>query len=306
MLIAETLDALTSTLAQWRQEGFQIALVPTMGALHPGHMALIEKAKSLGPKTKVIVSVFVNPTQFAPSEDFDTYPRPKARDMALCYEYDVDLVFNPEPDVLYPLGLDHRFKVVPPQTLDHQLCGLSRPPFFTGVSTVCLKLFNVVQPDVAVFGEKDYQQLTLLRHMVRDLFLPITILAVPTVRDSNGLALSSRNSYLTTESLQHQARLLSRLLKTAIQLYQQGQTDAADVIEQAKSMVLNDELYPDVELDYLEIRHADTLSPVTTLDDDSRVLIAAKVGGVRLIDNASISDTAFLASRASVLEVLGA
>lgn len=306
MLIAETLDALTHTLSQWRQEGYQIALVPTMGALHPGHMALIEKAKSLGSNTKVVVSIFVNPTQFAPTEDFETYPRPKARDMALCYEYDVDLVFTPESDVLYPLGLDHRFKVVPPQTLDHLLCGLSRPPFFTGVSTVCLKLFNVVQPDVAVFGEKDYQQLTLLRHLVVDLFLPVTILAVPTVRDSNGLALSSRNTYLTTESLQHQARLLSRLLKTAIQLYQQGQTDAAEVIEQAKSLVLNDELYPDVELDYLDIRHADTLSPVTTVDDDSRVLIAAKVGGVRLIDNASITDTAFVASRASVLEVLGA
>lgn len=285
MHIAESIADLQSARASWGVD--DVALVPTMGALHEGHLRLIAQARHSA--KRVVVSIFVNPLQFGPKEDLSRYPRPKSADLAACQAAGVDLVFYPSVQDLYPHGQGSLTCVVPPETLTGQFCGASRPGHFTGVATVVLKLLNLVQPQQAFFGQKDAQQLAVIQHMVRDLNLSVEIVPVPTVREADGLAKSSRNQYLSG-ALRSQARLLSRLIGSIQELWQQGETDALTLCQEAQTSVLNESLYPDFRLDYLAIVDAETFQPVVSVTADSRILVAAFVGEVRLIDNAQLSD----------------
>lgn len=286
MKLVETIADLRAIRQSWNNE--IISFVPTMGALHQGHLSLIEKAKSIA--TKLVVSIYVNPLQFGPQEDFNRYPRTREQDLELCEQQGVDLVFYPFMDELHPEGFESITHVVPPANLVDQLCGLSRPGHFTGVATIVLKLFNLVQPHYAVFGQKDAQQLAVIEHMVRDLNLPITIIPAPTAREADGLAMSSRNRYLHSASDRQQARLLSRLLMTVQELYYQGLETADEAISLAKERVLDESLYPDFQLEYLAAVNSETFMPTCILKEDTRILAAAKVGPVRLIDNVALSE----------------
>ena len=247
-----------------------VALVPTMGALHDGHVANIRAARERA--DRVAVSIFVNPLQFGPNEDFDAYPRPFDADLELCAAEGVDLVFAPPTEVMYPHGAP-QVRVVP-GPIGEILEGASRPGFFSGVLTVVTKLFTLLRPDIACFGEKDYQQLTLIRHLVADLNLPVRIVGVPTIREPDGLARSSRNTYLDAD--EHAAALaISRALTAARQ--------SADPLSTAKSML--DEA-DGVRLDYLHL--ADPLLGPAPAAGPARLLVAAFVGGTRLIDNVEV------------------
>lgn len=266
--------------------GETVAFVPTMGALHEGHLALIRKARELG--GKVVVSIFVNPLQFGPNEDLAKYPKALEQDLAHCRELGVDAVFTPTAETLYPEGLENVSRVVPPQDLTEKLCGLYRPGHFTGVATVVLKLFNIIQPDFAVFGEKDAQQLAVIRRMVSDLNLPVQIVAHPTVRDTDGMALSSRNRYLNSEARQT-ALAVSGILRRVRDKAMAAASPLAteDALEQiAREVIasLNGK-GQSFRLEYLEAVDADTLQPATRLTPGTRVMIAAYVNDVRLIDN---------------------
>ena len=265
----------------FRLEGAgSLALVPTMGNLHDGHLALVKQAQTLA--DRVVVSIFVNPTQFGPNEDYERYPRTLEADLAKLQPLAVDAVFTPSVEVLYP-SVAKPFRIEPPAALANRLCGASRPGHFDGVCQVVLKLFNFFQPTVAIFGEKDYQQLTIIRAMVQDLCLPLGIVGAPIQRDAQGLALSSRNQYLSDE--QRQTALgLSRLL-TAIQDNHQ--------FDEATQQRIQTELTRfkslSIEWDYIEAVCPDTLQPVSHFNQPARLLVAAKVGSVRLIDNRLIN-----------------
>lgn len=270
---------------QW--QGKTIALVPTMGALHEGHMALVRKARQLA--DVVIVSIFVNPLQFGPNEDLARYPRPLEQDLARCRDIGVDVVFTPAAETLYPEGMENVTTVVPPASLTNRLCGEFRPGHFTGVATVVLKLFNLLRPHFAVFGEKDAQQLMVIRTMVRDLHVPVTIIPYPTVRESTGLALSSRNRYLQTAAEQQAAGCLFRML---IHIREQVRSapqplNAKATLQAVSGQVLAQasELGVPVRLQYLEAVDKETFAPVQTLGPDTKILVAAYVNQVRLIDN---------------------
>ncbi len=298
MDVVSSVSQLQTIRRVWRDE--TVVLVPTMGALHPGHLSLIEKAKTLG--TKVVVSIFVNPLQFGPNEDFTRYPRPIQRDLKLCELYQVDAVFVPDSGELYPNGDARVTLVVPPERLTNRYCGASRTGHFTGVATVVMNLFNIVQPDIAVFGEKDAQQLAVIRRMVTDLNLPVQITAAPTIREVDGLAKSSRNAYLKEDWQRRQARLLSRLLVSAQELYQQGVETTAELLSMAKDAVLDDEFYPDFDLEYFDAVDAESFEPVEVINDNTRLLVAAKISDVRLIDNAMIADPIRLSPSSEVME----
>ncbi len=286
MKVVETISDLRSIRKFWQTES--VAFVPTMGALHSGHLSLINRAKSIA--TKVVVSIYVNPLQFGPHEDFTAYPRTKEQDLQLCEENGVDLVFYPDTQELHPEGFGAITHVIPPPHLTNQLCGLSRPGHFTGVATIVLKLFNLVTPDYAVFGEKDAQQLAIIQHMVQDLDIPVIIVPAPTAREFDGLAMSSRNRYLPSDCDRQQARLLSRLLMAVQELYRQGMETTDETLTLAKERVLDESLYPDFQLEYLAAVNDKTFQPVAILEDDSRILVAARIGNVRLIDNTLISE----------------
>jgi pantoate--beta-alanine ligase len=272
---------------QWT--GKSIALVPTMGALHEGHVALIRRARMIA--DVVVVSIFVNPLQFGPSEDLNRYPRPIEQDMALCQELGVDVVFHPTVETMYPDGLQDVTTVVPPSALTDRLCGAHRPGHFTGVATVVLKLFNIIRPTMAVFGEKDAQQLAVIRKMVRDLHLPVEIVAHPTVREEGGLALSSRNRYLQTEDERHAALTLSAILnRVREKAGSAGSRSVAEILAEAQQEILSTlngrgEL---LRIQYLEAVDRETFASVKTLEKGAKILIAAYVGNVRLIDNIDI------------------
>lgn len=283
----ETIADLKELRQSWRDE--TIAFVPTMGALHQGHYSLIEKAKDLA--AKVVVSIYVNPLQFGPNEDFQRYPRTLEADLTLCEQLGVDAVFLPDAKELHPNGLEAVTRVVPPEALVNQLCGLSRPEHFTGVATIVLKLFELVQPCYAVFGEKDAQQLAVIQRMVKDLNLPVVIIPAPTVRETDGLAMSSRNKYLKTASDRQQARLLSRLIMTVQELYRQGMETTEETLDLARELVLDESLYPDFQLEYLAAVNSETFLPTGILEENTRILVAARVGQVRLIDNARLSES---------------
>lgn len=258
-----------------RLAGRKVALVPTMGALHAGHRELLRRAKRL-PNTVVVASIFVNPLQFGAGEDFETYPRPLEDDLEKLAEAGVEIAFVPKVADLY--SPDHAV-TVHPGPLGDELEGAARPGHFTGVLTVVAKLFNIVRPDYAFFGEKDYQQLVLIRRMVRDLNIPTRVIAVPTVREPDGLALSSRNVYLTPEQ-RSEAVVLSAALTAGVHA---GPRGAQAVLEAARETLA---AHRAVAVDYLELRGTD-LGPAP-LDGEARLLIAARLGNTRLIDNAAV------------------
>ncbi len=262
-----------------RAEAKTIALVPTMGALHDGHMALIDVAKQHA--DTVVVSIFVNPMQFGPNEDFDAYPRREARDAAMLAHAGVALLWAPLPQVVYPPGFATTVSVA---KLGDGLCGAARPGHFDGVATVVAKLFNHVQPDIAVFGEKDWQQLAIIRQMVRDLDLPVDVIGVPTHREADGLAMSSRNAYLS-EMARASAVAFPTALLAAVARLEAGEPVKPTLEACTQAIVASGFEVPD----YVLLVDAASLEPLNRLDRDARLIAAARIRGTRLIDNHPVS-----------------
>ncbi len=278
MRIAGSPHALRSALSDLRRSGAQrVAFVPTMGALHAGHIQLVRRARSLA--DVVVVSIFVNPLQFGVNEDLARYPRPIERDQALLQAEGVELLFLPSVEELYPQGRESQTRVEVPGLSD-VLCGASRPGHFVGVTTVVTKLFNLVQPDVAVFGEKDYQQLAIIRRMVADLNMPLEIVGEATQREADGLALSSRNAYLSAEERQR-APAVYAMLRTLADRIRAGERDVALLQAQGATMLQQ----CGFRVDYVAIRRAHDLAGVTTHDEAWVILAAAYLGHTRMIDN---------------------
>jgi len=278
--VAKTVAALRRQVAGWRGTGETVALVPTMGALHDGHLALVRLARRRA--DRVVVSIFVNPAQFAPTEDFSTYPRTFDTDVAALAEEKVDLVWAPaNVAVMYPEGFATR--IVPDGPAIVGLEDASRPDFFKGVATVVGKLFTQVTPDVAVFGEKDYQQLKVVTRMARDLDLPLKVIGAPTVREPDGLAMSSRNVYLTPDE-RAVAPTLHRVLTLCADKIAKGRP-IATILSEGREAIER----AGFALDYLEARHAETLVPLKSIKDGPvRLLVAARLGTTRLIDNVGV------------------
>ena len=259
-----------------RRGGRTLAFLPTMGFLHEGHLALMREGRLRA--DVLVTSIYVNPTQFAPGEDFETYPRDIEKDCRLAQSVPVDILFTPDDRAIYGDGCQ---TFVTPQALAKCMCGLSRPIFFRGVATVVTKLFHMVNPHIALFGEKDYQQLTIIRRMVKDLNFQVEIVGVPTVREPDGLAMSSRNAYLKPD--QRPAALsLSRSLRQAQTLVAAGETRATKIIETTEAMI---RVFPDAVIDYIVIVDTETLEDVAVIDRPVRMAMAVKVGSTRLIDN---------------------
>ncbi|SFS44358.1 pantoate--beta-alanine ligase [Brevundimonas viscosa] len=277
--VARTIAELRETVSGWRRQGFSVGFVPTMGALHDGHLSLVRAA--IERTDKVVASVFVNPTQFAAHEDLGTYPRQEARDAELLAGAGCELMYAPAVEEMYPAGATTRIDVGGPAA---GLEGAFRPQMFGGVALVVAKLFNQVQPDVAVFGEKDWQQLMVVRRLVRDLDIPVEIVGMPTARDGHGLALSSRNAYLSAAELETARRLNGVLAEAgaraaAGEAVQAVEADAADALLGAGFDVV----------DYVAIRRAEDLAPFERIiDGPARILAAARVGRTRLIDNLAV------------------
>jgi pantoate--beta-alanine ligase len=276
MLELTTIPDLRSWTRTQRDARRSIGLVPTMGYLHEGHLALVDEARQRA--DAVVMTIFVNPLQFGPNEDLARYPRDLARDRALAVGRGVDALFIPPLDVMYPPGSEVR--VTPGSTADRWE-GAVRPGHFTGVLTVVAKLFHLIEPDLACFGQKDIQQLTLIKRMVRDLDWPIEIVAVPTVREPDGMALSSRNAYLGAED-RARARVLSRALLAAHQAWCEGETRGQAIEERMRQEL---KTTPGVAVDYIAIVEPQTLTPVGVVNAETVVAIAGRVGGTRLIDN---------------------
>jgi len=280
-MLLHTIAEVRKQVKEWKKQGLIVGLVPTMGALHNGHLSLIKKAAEQC--DRVVVSVFVNPIQFCAGEDLDKYPRTLEADTKLCDDNGVDIVFAPSPAEMYGEGQmrtnDFLTYVIPPFFYVNKLCGKSRVGHFDGVCTVVNKLFNIVQPDYAFFGQKDAQQLVIIKKMVNDLNIPVEIIPCPIVREESGLALSSRNKYLSDED-KIQALALSKILNNIKSCYKKGITDVEMLKETAYQFL--DEHH---ELEYLEFLNTDDLEEVEKANDNTRVFIACKVAGVRLIDN---------------------
>ncbi|SLM62043.1 MULTISPECIES: pantoate--beta-alanine ligase [Dickeya] len=283
MLIIETPILLRRELRRWRQEGLRIALIPTMGNLHDGHMTLVDEARARA--DRVVVSIFVNPLQFERADDLKRYPRTLQEDCEKLTRRGVDVVFAPSPETFYPNGLQQQTFVEVPE-LSQMLEGASRPGHFRGVATVVSKLFNLVQPDIACFGEKDYQQLALIRRLVSDMNYDISIIGVPTVRAQDNLALSSRNGYLSAEERQ-QAPQLYRIMNEVVAQLSNGDRQIDDMLARASEALREAGFTPDE----LFIRDADSLAPLTTDSTRAVVLMAAWLGKARLIDNQQVDLT---------------
>ncbi len=260
----------------WRKVDVKIAFVPTMGFFHEGHLSLMRYGREMG--DRLVVSLFVNPTQFGPTEDLDRYPREPERDAALAREVGVDVLYSPTAEAMYPEGYQTYVAV---EGLSQGLCGPSRPGHFRGVATVVLKLFNQVLPHLAVFGEKDYQQLAVIKHMAADLDLPVEVVGRPIVREADGLALSSRNTYLSPEERQS-ALCLYKALTAARELAAGGETDADKILSTVRNMITST---PHTRLDYAALVNPDSLEEVKTIRGAARLALAAWVGTTRLIDN---------------------
>ena len=281
--IARSIDQMRNAVREARMQSKSIGLVPTMGALHDGHLSLIRRARA--ETGFVVVSIFVNPTQFGPNEDLRTYPRSFDRDVQCCRELDVDLVFTPHSSTIYPEGFATFVAV---QGLSERMEGKFRPGHFRGVATVVLKLFNIVAPDIAYFGEKDAQQAQTIRQMTHDLNLPVEIRVCPIVRELDGLALSSRNQYLSPKQRQH-ALALSQSLRAAQELIAAGERDVNSVRQKMHSVL---ESTPTLSLDYAELVDPDTFEPVQEITAGTVLaIVAARVADVRLIDNLTIEVT---------------
>ncbi|MDQ7092813.1 pantoate--beta-alanine ligase [Desulfosporosinus sp. PR] len=267
---------LRKLVAEKKRLGKAIALVPTMGYLHRGHLTLIENAKQTG--AYVVVSIFVNPLQFGPNEDYARYPRDLERDARLVEEAGVDLLFHPSVEEMYPQPMVTFVEV---SQLDKVLCGANRPGHFRGVTTVVSKLFHIVQPDIAFFGQKDYQQYLIIRRMVSDLNLPLEVRGVPIVREEDGLALSSRNVFLSAEQRQ-EALILSRSLREAEGLIKNGERSAREIEEFIRKTISRES---QGLVDYIEVRDADDLSDVVNIERPVLIALAVRFGSTRLIDN---------------------
>lgn len=276
MRILRTIDEVRAAVREARSRGESVGLVPTMGAFHEGHLSLMRRARESN--GLVVVSLFVNPTQFGANEDLSTYPRDETRDAALAENEGVDILFAPDAPEIYPDGFATSIHVA---GITDVLDGASRGPHhFDGVATVVTKLFGIVRPDVAYFGQKDAQQVLVVRRVVRDLNLDVRIVACPIVRESDGLAMSSRNVYLDADA-RAQATVLNRALDAAESVHRAGERDGARIVDAARSVLADAGITPE----YLELRDAETLHPVTTVDRDALLAVAARVGAARLIDN---------------------
>lgn len=285
-MLLHKIEEVRTQVRAWKKQGLTVGLVPTMGALHNGHKSLIEK--SVAKCDKTVVSVFVNPIQFCPGEDLDKYPRTLEQDEKLCTDAGVDIVFAPSPAEMYGeghvLSNDFLTYVIPPFFYVNKLCGKSRVGHFDGVCTVVNKLFNIAQPDFAFFGEKDRQQLIILKKMVKDLNIPVQIVPCPIVREESGLALSSRNKYLSEEDKVN-ALALSKILFNIKACYNKGISDVKALTETAYSY-----LNESHSLEYLEFRDGNDLEEKQIADDNTIVFIALKIGNVRLIDNIALGN----------------
>lgn len=273
----ESIEKLRAEVRHWRENRHTIAFVPTMGNLHAGHLQLVERAKNLA--DKVVVSVFVNPLQFGVNEDFDKYPRTLQQDAEKLATLHTDLLFCPQVVEMYPRGMNELTQVIVPDRLKNTLCGRSRPGHFDGVATVVNMLFQMVQPDKAVFGLKDFQQFLIIQQMVIDLHLPVEIIGEPTVREKDGLAMSSRNQYLSPKERQR-APLLFQTLQHIQQQLLLGK-NSTELCSQAINKLQQDGF----NVDYLEVLRQQNLVPSTAMDENLIILVAARLGATRLIDN---------------------
>ncbi|MBR4572971.1 MAG: pantoate--beta-alanine ligase [Prevotella sp.] len=276
MKVVKTVKEVREIVKEWRREGLTVGLVPTMGYLHEGHQSLISKSASQNDKT--VVSVFVNPIQFGPTEDLATYPRDLNRDMQKVEEAGGDLIFNPEPSEMYP---DHFTSFIDTTETTELLCAVTRPTHFRGVCTVVGKLFNIVAPDRAYFGQKDAQQLATIKRFARDLNFDIEIIPCPIIREDDGLAKSSRNTYLSPEERQA-ALILSQSLRKGKAAIEAGETDAQKVISIIRE---NLETEPLARIDYVEVVDFENIQRLTTIKGETLVAIAVYIGKTRLIDN---------------------
>lgn len=286
IILTNKIDEVRNNVKEWKKQGLKVGLVPTMGALHAGHASLIKRAKETC--DKVVVSVFVNPIQFGPNEDYDKYPRTIDNDKKVCEEIGADIVFAPTPAEMYgdAAVLSNTFLtyVCPPYNLVDCLCGKSRPGHFDGVATVVTKLFNIVTPDFAFFGQKDAQQLFILKRVVKDLNMDIKIVPCPIVRESDGLALSSRNTYLSPDERQR-ALSISKALKKVKETFENGITDTGILFDTAFSIIDKQ-----IEVEYIEFRDIDTFEKVEKINTPVLVAVAVKCGKTRLIDNIIINE----------------
>ena len=282
MKIVSTIEEVRAQVKEWKKEGQSIGFVPTMGYLHEGHMSLIDAA---GENDKVVVSIFVNPMQFGPTEDLASYPRDLEHDAKLCEEHGVDLIFHPTPEDMYG---DQFYSYVDMDVLTKELCGLRRPVHFRGVCTVVSKLFNIVTPDKAFFGQKDAQQLAIIRRMVRDMSYGIEIVGCPIVREADGLAKSSRNTYLSAEE-RKAALVLSKAVFLGEKLVREGETDADKIVSAMKACIAAEKL---AKIDYVSAVDAVTMENVHRIDRPVLVAMAVYIGKTRLIDNFLTEDCA--------------
>ena len=275
MKIVSTIEEVRAQVKEWKKEGQSIGFVPTMGYLHEGHMSLIDAAVE---NDKVVVSIFVNPMQFGPTEDLASYPRDLEHDAKLCEEHGVDLIFHPTPEEMYG---DQFYSYVDMDVLTKELCGLSRPVHFRGVCTVVTKLFNIVTPDRAYFGQKDAQQLAVIKRMVKDLNMPLTITGCPIIREADGLAKSYRNTYLSIEE-REAALVLSRSIFLGKEMVEKGERDCKKILA---AMTAEIEKEPLAKIDYVKIVDLDTMQQVEKIDRGILAAIAVYIGKTRLIDN---------------------
>ena len=276
MQIATTINEVRTQVKAWKKEGCSVGFVPTMGYLHEGHGSLISRAGK--ENDKVVVSIFVNPMQFGPGEDLESYPRDLDKDSVYCESLGADLIFHPEPEEMYTDGF---CSYVDMSVLTEELCGLSRPVHFRGVCTVVNKLFNIVQPDRAYFGQKDAQQLAIIKRMVQDLNMDLEIIGCPIVREEDGLAKSSRNTYLSAEERQA-ALVLSKAVKLGQELVAGGETDAKKVVSEMSALI---EKEPWARIDYVKAVDGLTMQQIDTVKTPMLVALAVYIGKTRLIDN---------------------
>lgn len=276
MKIVHTVDEVRAEVKAWRQEGLSVGLVPTMGYLHEGHKSLIDRA--VAENDRVVVSVFVNPMQFGPTEDLESYPRDLNRDAALCEDAGAALIFNPEPENMYAPDFS---SFIDMNTLTKGLCGKTRPIHFRGVCTVVGKLFNIVQPDKAYFGQKDAQQLAVIRQMVKDLNFDLEVIGCPIIREADGLAKSSRNTYLS-EDERKAALVLSQAVKLGQQMANDGEKSADKIVSAMKKVI---EAEPLAKIDYVKAVDAASIVPVSEMKPQVLVAMAVYIGKTRLIDN---------------------
>lgn len=281
MQIIKTIKEMQAFSNNARKQGKTIAFVPTMGFLHDGHKTLLKEGRKYD---CLIMSIFVNPAQFAPNEDYNKYPRDMEMDLRIAEGEKVDVVFNPEVTEMYPDGFKTYIEV---KDLSKNLCGISRPSHFQGVATIVAKLFNIVQPDIAIFGQKDFQQLVIIKRMVKDLNLDIEIISMPIVREKDGLAMSSRNSYLNTK--EREASLcICRAIHEGMKIFNKGIRDVNEILKEVMNII---EKEPLAKIDYIKICNIETLEDIKIIKHKALLAIAVWIGKTRLIDNCVLGDT---------------